>query len=264
MIRLPDLGRLGASYALHVDVVMTPSGPLRDAVVRIDNGRLAEIAAADAYANPAVPALHPRRCAGAGHARHPPPHHRALRQGADRRRAGSSSGSVLMPLEAAATAQSVYAGLEVDLPGSLARRHHHHRRSRYPCARADGGQPSRCRRYWASGLYPRPAPTTSRTTPPRHARPTHQPALMPGRRRHGTTSKTARPSIASIRRWACGTVQSNSKDMIKALSQFCRDEDILFQIHANEHTLEVHASIESFDGARSNCCTTSARSAATR
>ena len=43
---------------------------------------------------------------------------------------------------------------------------------------------------------------------------------------------------------ACGTVQSNSGDMIKALARFCRERRILFQIHANEHTLEVHASIE--------------------
>jgi 5-methylthioadenosine/S-adenosylhomocysteine deaminase len=44
---------------------------------------------------------------------------------------------------------------------------------------------------------------------------------------------------------ACGTVQSNSGAMIAALAGFCRERDILFQIHANEHTLEVHACIES-------------------
>jgi 5-methylthioadenosine/S-adenosylhomocysteine deaminase len=44
---------------------------------------------------------------------------------------------------------------------------------------------------------------------------------------------------------ACGTVQSNSGDMIAAISSFCREQGVLFQIHANEHTLEVHACIES-------------------
>ncbi len=45
---------------------------------------------------------------------------------------------------------------------------------------------------------------------------------------------------------ACGTVQSNSAAMISAMSAFCAAHQILFQIHANEHTLEVHQSIESF------------------
>ena len=44
---------------------------------------------------------------------------------------------------------------------------------------------------------------------------------------------------------ACGTVQSNSAEMIAAMSAFCGENAVLFQIHANEHTLEVHASIES-------------------
>ena len=43
---------------------------------------------------------------------------------------------------------------------------------------------------------------------------------------------------------ACGNVQSNSGEMISALSRFCRDRGILFQIHANEHTPEVHSCIE--------------------
>jgi 5-methylthioadenosine/S-adenosylhomocysteine deaminase len=43
---------------------------------------------------------------------------------------------------------------------------------------------------------------------------------------------------------ACGTVQSNSGEMIQELSGFCRDNGILFQIHANEHTPEVQACLE--------------------
>lgn len=45
---------------------------------------------------------------------------------------------------------------------------------------------------------------------------------------------------------ACGTVQSNSAGMIAALSSFCRERGMLFQIHANEHTLEVHSCIETY------------------
>ena len=43
---------------------------------------------------------------------------------------------------------------------------------------------------------------------------------------------------------ACGTVQSNSGEMIKCLSDFCAEQGIVFQIHANEHTPEVHRCIE--------------------
>jgi 5-methylthioadenosine/S-adenosylhomocysteine deaminase len=41
-------------------------------------------------------------------------------------------------------------------------------------------------------------------------------------------------------------VQSNSGEMIQALAQFSREAGIVFQIHANEHTLEVHRSIEMY------------------
>jgi len=43
---------------------------------------------------------------------------------------------------------------------------------------------------------------------------------------------------------ACGTVQSNSGGLITALARWCREHDVLFQIHANEHTGEVHRSVE--------------------
>src|SRR5579872_2501417 len=63
--------------------------------------------------------------------------------------------------------------------------------------------------------------------------------------------KSAETHVANCRRWrlvepslACGNVQSNSGEMIAAVSRFCRDNKILFQIHANEHTPEVHSCIE--------------------
>ena len=43
---------------------------------------------------------------------------------------------------------------------------------------------------------------------------------------------------------ACGTVQSNSGRLITVLARWCREHDLLFQIHANEHTGEVHRSVE--------------------
>jgi len=45
---------------------------------------------------------------------------------------------------------------------------------------------------------------------------------------------------------ACGTVQSNSPEMIAELAGFCRSNGLLFQIHANEHTGEVQSSLEAY------------------
>ena len=67
-------------------------------------------------------------------------------------------------------------------------------------------------------------------------------AVLERAERHIALCKTYTRVSPSL---ACGTVQSNSGPMIAALSAFCRERGILFQIHANEHTLEVHACIES-------------------
>ncbi len=50
----------------------------------------------------------------------------------------------------------------------------------------------------------------------------------------------ATPSIA------CGTIQSNSRLVIETLAAWCAERGVLFQIHANEHTAEVHRSIERY------------------
>ena len=58
---------------------------------------------------------------------------------------------------------------------------------------------------------------------------------------HVEATSTRKNIIPSI---ACGNVQSASGEMIGAMAQFCAENDILFQIHANEHTPEVHRCIE--------------------
>ncbi len=160
-----------------------------------------------------------------------------------------------MPLEAAATAQSVYAGSKWTVPGSRPRGgittivDHGIR-----CARADGFYPSRCHRYSASGLCPRPVPmdlqnyATSVRTPDASASvDAGLEAARDYRSMHCKAFDRIYPSLA------CGTVQSNSRTMIKALSPFRRDEDILFQIHANEHMLRSMPRSRASGGARSNC-----------
>lgn len=67
------------------------------------------------------------------------------------------------------------------------------------------------------------------------------------------TLRLAEQHIDNCRRYsriypsvACGTVQSNSPQMIGALARFSRERNILFQIHANEHTGEVQSCIEAY------------------
>ena len=246
MIALPDLSKLGPSFALHVDVVMTPSGALRDAVVRIENGLFAEVGAASAYSNPAHP---PLRIRGGGLV----PgvldiHHHIIEPFAKALTGGEPAQlwkRFWFPLEAAATTESVYAGakwtfLEA-LRGGITTIVDHGIRTREIAtaihrAAADTG----IRLVSSTGAYDLKNFSTSARTPDATA------SIDAGIRAamdHIDDCKGFDRIYPSL---ACGTVQSNSRDMIRALSAFCRDNDILFQIHANEHTLEVHASIESF------------------
>ena len=244
MIRLPDLGKLGASYALHVDVVMTPSGPLRDAVVRIEKGKFAEIAAAGTYANPAAPAL--RVHGGALVPGMLDIHHHIIEPFAKALTGGEPAQlwkRFWMPLEAAATVQSVYAGskwtfLEA-LRGGITTIVDHGIRARdLTDAIHRAANDTGIRLVSSTGAYDLKNYDTSVRTPDASA---SVDAGIKAALDHIDDCKAFDRIYPSL---ACGTVQSNSKEMIKALARLCRDEDILFQIHANEHTLEVHACIE--------------------
>jgi cytosine/adenosine deaminase-related metal-dependent hydrolase len=45
---------------------------------------------------------------------------------------------------------------------------------------------------------------------------------------------------------ACGNLHNNTPEMVTAVARYCRERGLLFQIHANEHTPEVHFTIENY------------------
>lgn len=246
MIHLPDISKLGSSYALHVDVVMTPSGPLQDAVVRVENGRFAEVVSAKDYANDKPSPLRIR--GGALVPGMMDIHHHIIEPFAKALTGGEPAQlwkRFWLPLEASATVDSVYAGskwtfLEA-LRGGITTIVDHGIRTREIAnaihrAAADTG----IRLVSSTGAYDLKNFATPVKTPDSSA------SVDTGIKAAINHLEDCKPFDRVYPSIACGTVQSNSRDMIKALSGFCKEEDILFQIHANEHTLEVHASIESF------------------
>jgi cytosine/adenosine deaminase-related metal-dependent hydrolase len=45
---------------------------------------------------------------------------------------------------------------------------------------------------------------------------------------------------------ACGNLHNNTPEMVKTVAAYCRERSLLFQIHANEHTPEVHFTVETY------------------
>lgn len=246
MIRPSGLQHLGKSYALHVDVVMTQDGPLHDAIIQVENGRFTAVGAARDAPADAPPAL---RIAGAALV----PgildvHHHIIEPFAKALTGGEPAQlwkRFWLPLEASTTPATAYAGakwtfLEA-LRGGITTIVDHGIRARVIAeAIHRAADDSGIRLVSSNGAYDLKNFSTSAATPDASA--TIDAGLKAAEAHIQDCKDFARisPSLA------CGTVQSNSRDMIRTLSAFCRDQDILFQIHANEHTLEVHACIESF------------------
>lgn len=150
---------------------------------------------------------------------------------------------IWMPLEATATPQRCYLGakwtfLEA-LRGGVTTIVEHAIRSR-DCIDAVNRAAEECgiRLISSTGVYDLKNFSTSTVTPDASA--SIDSALTAAERHIEDCRRYARvtPSLA------CGTVQSNSGKMISALSSYCRDNGLLFQIHANEHTPEVQSCLE--------------------
>jgi len=243
---MPDLSALGRSYALHVDTVMGPDGPITDAVVEVVDGRFASVVRAKEHLDEKFPTY---RIKGAAIV----PgildiHHHIIEPFAKSLTCGEPAQlwkRFWLPLEAASTPETAFVGakwtfLEA-LRGGVTTIVDHGIRSREIAdAIHRAAEETGIRLVSSTGAYDLKNFSTDARTPPVDA---SVDAALAIAERHIEDCKRFPRIYPSL---ACGTVQSNSRDMIAALSQFCRDRNILFQIHANEHTLEVHASIESF------------------
>jgi cytosine/adenosine deaminase-related metal-dependent hydrolase len=237
----PDSG-----YALHVDTALGPDGPVQDAVIAVKSGVIAYLGPAAGYRGQPQD-MEPRRLAGAAvipgildvHHHIIEPFVKALTGGEP----AQMWRRIWLPLEAAATERTVYLGckwtfLEA-LRGGITTIVDHGIRTR-PISDAihRAADETGIRLVSSTGVYDlKNFSTTART--PELVQSVDE-AIKVAERHVSDCRSFARitPSLA------CGTVQSNSGEMIAAMSRFCQDKGILFQIHANEHTLEVHASIE--------------------
>jgi cytosine/adenosine deaminase-related metal-dependent hydrolase len=235
-------------YALQPDAVLGPEGVIENVVLVVDRGRVAALASPDnlpdRYRSLAITRL--AHCAivpGFIDA-----HHHVIEPFAKAVTCGEPAQMwkrIWLPLEATATPRTCYLGakwtfLEA-LRGGITTVVEHAIRSA-ECADAvhRAAEETGIRLVSSTGGYDLKNFSTAAATP--DATSSIDDALRRADQHVEDCRKYSRvePSLA------CGTVQSNSGGMISALSHYCRDHDIVFQIHANEHTLEVHACIEAY------------------
>ena len=233
-------------YALQPDILLGPDGDLPGAVLVVADGRIAAVGpAADlppAFRDVPIVRLE-KRAIVPGFL---DVHHHVIEPFAKALTAGEPAQiwkRIWMPLEATATPERCYLGAKwtflESLRGGITTVVEHAIRAR-ECIDAVNRAADDCgiRLVSSTGAYDLKNFSTNTVTP--DASGSIDAALA-----------AAEIHVADCRRYpnvtpslACGTVQSNSGEMIRALSGFCRDNGILFQIHANEHTPEVQACLE--------------------
>jgi cytosine/adenosine deaminase-related metal-dependent hydrolase len=233
-------------YALHVDVALGVDGPVKDAVVVVEGGRIVELCEAAAYAaRPNARAAKRLR----GTAIMPgifDVHHHIVEPFVKSLTGGEPAQMwkrIWLPLEATLTERSAYLGamwtfLEALRGGVTTVVDHGIRTREIADAIHRAADEIGIRLVASTGVYDLKNFSTKAKTPDLVQ--DVDAAVRIAEQHVGDCKKFARitPSLA------CGTVQSNSGDMIRTMAGFCRERGILFQVHANEHTLEVHACIE--------------------
>lgn len=233
-------------YALRPDAVLGPDGPILGAVLVVSGGQVAALCTIDELP-PQYRSLDITRLESCtivpGFI---DTHHHVIEPFAKAVTCGEPAQMwkrIWLPLEATATPRTCYLGakwtfLEA-LRGGVTTVVEHAIRS-HDCVEAvhQAAEETGIRLVSSTGAYDLKDFETAADTP--DASSTIDEALARAERhvRDCRSYSRIEPSLA------CGTVQSNSGKMIAALSRFCSERHILFQIHANEHTLEVHACIE--------------------
>jgi cytosine/adenosine deaminase-related metal-dependent hydrolase len=235
-------------YAVRPDVVLAANGPLEDHTIVVDQGRIAAVAPADDlpahYRSLDVERLdHCAIVPGFIDA-----HHHVIEPFAKALTCGEPAQMwkrIWFPLEAAATPRTCYLGakwtfLEALRGGITTIVEHAIRSAEVADAVHVAAEETGIRLVSSTGAYDLKNFSTAASTPEASASVDEAICLAD---KHVASCRQFSRVVPSL---ACGTVQSNSGEMITALSHYCRDHNILFQIHANEHTPEVHACIEAY------------------
>ena len=243
---LESLGSVGA-YAVRPDILLGPDGPIRDAVMTVENGRIAAIEPAcrrDETIDSGIPALRlENRAIVPGFI---DTHHHVTEPFAKAIACGEPAQMwkrIWMPLEEATSPETAYIAakwtfFEALRGGFTTVVDHGIRGAEHTDAIQRAAEETGVRLVSSTGVYDLSDFDTDARKPA--AASTVDDAL---RTADDHVARTARrnnvtPSLA------CGTVQSNSGEMIKCLSDYCAERGMVFQIHANEHTPEVHRCIE--------------------
>jgi len=244
--KLADLNSVGV-YALHPDILLTPDGPLSDAVIVIDGSKIVAIESADGNKLAQDKSLEIIRLKG--QAIIPgiiDTHHHVVEPFAKAITCGEPAQMwkrIWMPLEEAATPETTYLSakwtfLEALRGGFTTIVDHGIRHAEYTEAVLQAAEDIGVRLVSSTGVYDLSDFETDATKPAAMATIDDAARVAEEHIKRVSKRRNITPSIA------CGTVQSNSGEMISFLADYCEQKNIIFQIHANEHTPEVHRCIE--------------------
>ena len=236
-------------YALHPDLLLTPDGALNDVVMVIDGGKITAIkpvAGDNSSLDDGIEIIRLKDQAiipGIIDT-----HHHVAEPFAKAITCGEPAQMwkrIWLPLEEAATPESTYISakwtfIEAIRGGFTTIVDHGIRESENTEAVLRAAEEIGLRLVSSTGVYDLSDFETDATKP--KAMSTIDDAVQVAEDHIVKVSKrwNITPSIA------CGTVQSNSGDMIKFLAEYCEQHNIIFQIHANEHTEEIHRCIERY------------------
>ena len=243
---LESLSSVGA-YAVRPDILLGPDGPIRDAVMTVESGRIAAIEPAcrrDETIDSGIPTVRlENRAIVPGFI---DTHHHVTEPFAKAIACGEPAQMwkrIWMPLEEATSPETAYIAakwtfFEALRGGFTTVVDHGIRGAEHTDAIQRAAEETGVRLVSSTGVYDLSDFDTDARKPA--AASTVDDAL---RTADDHVARTARrnnvtPSLA------CGTVQSNSGETIKCLSDYCAERGMVFQIHANEHTPEVHRCIE--------------------
>ena len=243
---LESLSTVGA-YAVRPDILLGPDGPIRDAVMAVENGRIAAIEPAcrrDETIDSGIPTLRlENRAIVPGFI---DTHHHVTEPFAKAITCGEPAQMwkrIWMPLEEATSPETAYIAakwtfFEALRGGFTTVVDHGIRGAEHTDAIQRAAEETGLRLVSSTGVYDLSDFDTDARKPA--AASTIDDALRTADDHVARTveRRNVTPSLA------CGTVQSNSGEMIKCLSDYCAERGMVFQIHANEHTPEVHRCIE--------------------
>lgn len=239
-----DFAGLNGSFALAPDIMLTPKGPERDAVIAVDGGRIAYVGPAAGLPGPDRPPV--RRLPGRAIIPGFIDTHTHLGETFGKALIGGEPSQIWrriwMPMENSLDATACYASakwmfLEVLRGGYTAVVNYSLNDATRNAAVHKAAQEVGIRLVSAAGLDEIEVDKNGRE------RRVPLAAILDRAAENIEQCKAAERIYPSV---CCSSFHSNSTETIAALAEFCVKHDVLFQMHSNEHFPEVHDCILKF------------------